>query len=138
MANLHALDGIRVLLVDDDADARDMYRFALEHDGASVQVAGSAAAAFAIAVDWLPQVVITDFLLSDGPTGADLCARLRAHSRTAHIPALVMTGSTRKGDAEKVLGAGCADLRIKPYLPDDMLADVHRLATARSAHVRTA
>ena len=138
MAKLHALDGIRVLIVDDDADARDMYRFALEHYGASVQVAGNEEAAFAIAVDWLPHVVVTDFLLSGGPTGADLCARLHAHSRTAHIPALVVTGSTRKGDAEKVLGAGCADIRIKPYLPDDMVADVLRLATAPSARERTA
>ena len=138
MAKLHALAGIRVLVVDDDADARDMYRIALEHYGAAVKVAGNAAAAFAMAVEWLPHVVMTDFLLRGGPTGADLCAQLHGDPRTAHIPALVMTGSTRKGDAEKVLGAGCADLRIKPYLPDDMVADVLRLATPSAAHERTA
>ena len=138
MAKLQPLDGIRVLLVDDDADAREMYRMALEYDGAAVPVAASAAAAFAIAVEWVPDVVVTDFLLGGGATGAELCAQLRAHSRTNHIPALVMTGSTRKVDAESVLGAGCATIRIKPYLPDDLAGDVLRLAGASRLHERTA
>ena len=138
MAKPLVLDGIRVLVVDDDADAREMYRFALEYDGASVQVASNADTAFAIALEWLPDVVVTDFVLGAGATGAELCAQLRSHVRTAHIPALVMTGSTRKVDAESVLGAGCADIRIKPYLPDHMAEDVRRLAAARSLHERTA
>jgi len=49
-----------------------------------------------------------------------------------------MTGSTRKADAEAILGAGCADLRTKPYLPDTLVADVRRLAAMSLAARRSA
>jgi hypothetical protein len=43
-----------------------------------------------------------------------------------------MTGSTRKADAEAVLGAGCADIRIKPYLPHELIEDIKRLMDSQA------
>jgi CheY-like chemotaxis protein len=116
-----------VLIVEDDPDTRDMYALYLEYRGMRVLTATSADEAFALALEHLPDVVITDFVLAGGVTGADLCRLLHNDERTAHIPALLVTGSTRKADAEAALGAGCADIRIKPYLPDDMVTDVLQL-----------
>lgn len=104
-----------------------MYALYLEYRGMRVLTASTADAAFALAVEHQPDVVITDFLLPGTATGADLCRLLHNDERTAHIPALLMTGSTRKADAEAALGAGCADIRIKPYLPDEMAADIQDL-----------
>ena len=101
--------------------------------GFEVRTAADADTALAIATDWLPDVVIADFLLRGGPNGAELCRWLHADPRTGHIPTLVMTGSTRKADAEAILGAGCADLRTKPYLPDALVTDVRRLAAVSLA-----
>jgi CheY-like chemotaxis protein len=110
-----------------------MYVLALEHAGMHVRSARDADSALAAMAEWLPDVVITDFLLGGGRNGAELCRELHRNPRTAHIPALVMTGSTRKHDAEAILGAGCADVRIKPYLPDALVADVHRLSKKSAA-----
>lgn len=116
-----------VLVVDDDQDTQEMYAMYLRLSGFDVRTSTGADAAFREAVDHQPAVVITDFMLTGGGTGADLCRRLRDDARTAHIPAVLMTGFSRKGDAEAALAAGCAELRIKPYLPDAMVADVNAI-----------
>jgi CheY-like chemotaxis protein len=128
----------RVLLVEDYEDARELYAITLQLAGIEVRAVADAAAGLAVAQEWLPDVVVTDYILGGPVTGADLCRRLRENPATRHIPALVMTGSTRKADAEAVLGAGCADIRIKPYLPDQLIADVRRLTQSGSLAVRSA
>jgi CheY-like chemotaxis protein len=128
MAEQRQMHPVRVLIVEDHADARDMYVLTLEVAGMQVKEARDADEAFAIATVWLPDVIVTDFLLGGRSNGAELCRLIHGDPRTAHIPTLVMTGSTRKGDAEAILGAGCADIRLKPYLPDALVADVRRLS----------
>ena len=115
-----------------------MYALTLEQAGFEVRAVAEAETAYEVACEWLPDVVVTDFLLHGVITGADLCARLQANAATSHIPTIVMTGSTRKSDAEAVLGAGCADIRIKPYLPDQLVEDVSRFLPQSSMHRRTA
>ena len=136
MTNIPDPRPLRVLVVEDDDYALDMYVVALESAGMESRGASDVNVAFAAAVDWRPDVIVTDFLLGGGPDGARLCARVHEDPRTKHIPTLVLTGSTRKADAEAILGAGCADIRLKPYLPEALLADVRRLAASPSAERR--
>lgn len=132
MVNQHASPHAPlVLVVDDDRDTRDMYAMFLDVSGFRVVTAGDADTAFDHAVANGPALVITDYQLRGGTTGADLCRRLKQHPRTAQVPALLVTGSTRRVDAEEALGAGCADIRIKPYHLDDLLADVQALTHSR-------
>jgi two-component system OmpR family response regulator len=123
-----SVSGVRVLIVEDDVDARDMYVLWARRAGMHVRAASDMETAFAIAVEWQPHVVVTDFLLGGSGSGAELCRRMHEDGRTSHIPTLVMTGSTRAADAEAILGAGCADIRVKPYLPDALVKDVDRLS----------
>jgi two-component system phosphate regulon response regulator PhoB len=127
----------RVLIVEDHDDAREMYVLTVEYAGMDAQSAADSETAFRVAVDWQPDLVVTDFLLRGGENGARLCHRLRQDPRTCDIPTVVMTGSTRRDDVEAILGAGCADIRIKPYSPDALIADVRRL-TGRASARRTA
>jgi two-component system cell cycle response regulator DivK len=113
-----------VLVVEDDQDTRDMYALFLDFSGMRVLTAASVDAAFGLAVEYQPDIVVTDFVLQGIATGADLCKRLHDDERTAHIPALLLTGSTRKQDAEAAIGAGCSEIRIKPYLPDALVSDI--------------
>jgi DNA-binding response OmpR family regulator len=126
-----------VLIVDDDADTRDMYSIFLDLSGYRVIAAADADSAFAQALAAGPNVIITDFILPGGPSGADLCRRLKEHERTAHVPTLLVTGSTRRDDAEQALGAGCADIRIKPYALDQLLIDVRALTSGEGAAPET-
>ena len=116
-----------VLVVDDDLDTRDMYESWLKQVGFAVFGASDAEAAFALALDHLPGVVVTGYLLRSGSTGAELCRRLKDDPRTTHIPTLLMTGLAERQTAEKALGAGCTVVRLKPYLPDAMLTDIEAM-----------
>lgn len=119
--------GASVLLVEDDRDTRDMYRLWLEHVGFSVLSSENADEGFDCALEHQPGVVVTDFVLRNGPTGAELCRRLKGDPRTGHIPTLLMTGSAERRTVDGALDAGCAIVRLKPYLPDAMLADIDAL-----------
>ncbi len=124
-----------VLVVDDDRDTRDMYSLYLEFSGIDVLTASTVDAAFALAIEHVPDVVITDLLVQGAETGADLCRQLHQDPRTANIPAILMTGSSRKADAEAARAAGCAELRIKPYLPEALVTDVRTMLARPSARV---
>lgn len=131
-----------VLLVEDHLDTRDMYTWSLESSGFDVLTAEDANGAFEVAASELPHVVVTDFWLRGGPSGADLCNRLKADERTTHIPTLMVTGSTQRNLAKGALSSGCAVVRLKPYLPDALERDVRsliageRLETMPEEHTR--
>jgi CheY-like chemotaxis protein len=116
-----------VLIVEDDADSRDMYATVLGFAGIDVHAVPDASSAFDLAVVCRPDVIVTDFTLPGPDDGAALCRRLRGDRRTAAIPVLVVTGSTRTADAEALKGAGCSDIRTKPYLPDALVSDIEHL-----------
>jgi DNA-binding response OmpR family regulator len=116
-----------VLIVDDDQDTREMYTLFLQFSGMGVLTASTVADGFALALEHRPDVVITDFMLNGPETGADMCRRLRENDRTRDIPALLLTGSSSTADGEAALVAGCADVRIKPYLPDDLVKDIRQI-----------
>ena len=126
MPNPAAARDIRVplVLVDDDRDTREMYASWLEFAGFEVFAADNAESAFAYAVQYQPRVVVTDHVLKQGSTGAELCRWLKDDARTEHIPTLLMTGQAERKTAQGALDAGCAVVRLKPYLPDAMLADL--------------
>ena len=121
---------VTVLLVDDDIDSRDMYAAALAFAGVESYVADDVDTAFDLAVSLQPDVIVTDFVLKGEQNGAALCRRLHADPRTAGIKVLVVTGSTRKHDAEALLGAGCYEIRTKPFLPDALIGEIERLTRA--------
>ena len=118
---------VPLVLVEDDRDTREMYSMWLEHVGFQVFAADTAEVGFDQAVLHQPRIVVTDHVLREGTTGAELCRRLKSDVRTQHIPTLLMTGSAERKTAEGALDAGCAVVRLKPYLPDAMLADIDAL-----------
>jgi DNA-binding response OmpR family regulator len=116
-----------VLLVEDHLDTREMYTWSLEASGFHVVTATAADEAFELATAMRPHIVVTDFWLKGGPSGADLCNRLKDDTRTATIPTLMVTGSTQRQLAEGTLQSSCAVVRLKPYLPDALERDVRAL-----------
>ena len=115
-----------VLVVEDDRDTREMYATFLDISGVAVLTAASADAAYAIAVEHQPDMVVTDMMLEGMETGADLCRRLHANERTAHIPSLLLTGSIQ-GQGTPAQPLACAEVRIKPYLPDALVDDIREI-----------
>lgn len=124
-----ALRGLRVLVVDDEADTRDMLRAILEHCHAEVFTAGSASEALEAIVQLRPDVLISDVGMPV-EDGYALIARVRAlpAERGGRIPAVALTAYVRTEDRVKVLRSGFQLHVPKPVEPAELVTVVAHLA----------
>ena len=123
---------IRVLLVDDDRDNREMYEDYLRFTGMLVQTCHAAAEALALIQVERPDVVVTDLHLP-GMSGLDLTRRLRENPTTASVPVILLTGDGLGNIEMQARAAGCAEMCLKPCLPDALAETVVRVVAARQA-----
>jgi signal transduction histidine kinase/DNA-binding NarL/FixJ family response regulator len=124
-----ALRGLRVLVVDDEADTRDMLRAVLEHCHAEVITVGSASEALETIVQVRPDVLISD-LGMPGDDGYNLISKVRAlpAERGGRIPAAALTAYVRAEDRVKVLRSGFQLHVPKPVEPAELVTVVAHLA----------
>jgi CheY-like chemotaxis protein len=115
-----------VLVVDDYADAREMYVESLLVEGFRVAEASNGVEAVAQARALAPDAILMDLSLP-GIDGWEATRRLKADAATRHIPVVAITGHVPVQAAERASAAGCDRLLIKPALPDQVIAEV-RLA----------
>jgi CheY-like chemotaxis protein len=97
MSNEHRVSGARkkvldVLVVEDDADTREMTRDLLTDEGCFVRCCGSGAEARVAAMESVPHVVITDLALEEKASGFALARELRAHPRTERVALVLLSG----------------------------------------------
>jgi PAS domain S-box-containing protein len=125
------LSGLRVLMVDDEPDARDLVRAVLEHSGSIVRTASSVRSALDALHDEVPDVLLSDIGMP-GESGYDLIRQVRAlpPGRGGDVPAAALTAYVRPEDRRKVLGAGFMMHVPKPVDPDELVAVVAALARA--------
>ena len=124
-----SLSGIRVLVVDDDADARDMLKLALEQYQAAVRIVGSAQDAVAAIAIEVPDVLVSDIEMPD-TNGYDLVRQLR-HSDSPELrrlPAVALTAYARTEDRVKALLAGFQTHVPKPVEPAELVTVIASLA----------
>jgi signal transduction histidine kinase/ActR/RegA family two-component response regulator len=121
--------GLRVLVVDDESDSRDLVRDVLERGGAIVRDAASAEEAFDLFGVWRPDVLLADIGMS-GEDGYSLIARIRslAEERGGATPAGALTAYAQPEHRRRALAAGFQEHAAKPLTPDALLALVARLA----------
>jgi signal transduction histidine kinase len=128
---LPRLDGVRVLIVEDEIDNRKVLATALRHCGAEVECSATAADGFTVAHDWRPDVLICDISLPD-LDGCSFLTELRAREdRAKKMPALALTVLGRPGEQARITAAGFDLFRQKPIDPVDLAHEVERLARAR-------
>ena len=124
-----ALEGVRVLVVDDDAESRDVVERMLANFGAQVETAGSAEEALGRIRSRRPDVLLSDIGMP-GTDGYGLIRRVRALPRDAggRIPAAALTAFARAEDRQRVLLAGFQTHIAKPAEPGELVAAVASLA----------
>jgi signal transduction histidine kinase/ActR/RegA family two-component response regulator len=114
------LAGVRVLVVDDQPDAREMLKEALASYGAFVEVAGSVAAAMEVLQTFRPMVLVTDIGMPDDD-GYELLRRVRAlPGEQSQIPAVAVTAYARDEDAQRSRAAGFHAHVAKPTRPETL------------------
>jgi signal transduction histidine kinase len=123
------LDGVRVLVVDDDEDSRDLIGLMLTEQGATVSGATSAAEALGFFAKSLPDVLLSDIGMPD-VNGYTLMRRIRSlpGDRGGRTPAIALTAYARAEDGERAFAAGFQAHLTKPVDPDRLTNLVASLA----------
>jgi signal transduction histidine kinase len=119
------LDGLRVLVVDDHGDARELLGLVLRERGAEVHLAGGVAEALQIMAGASIDVVVSD-LAMPGADGYELIAAVRA-ARGSPVPAVALTAYAGGDVRERAIAAGFAAHATKPLNPDDLVDLIARL-----------
>ena len=133
-AQYPSLDGFRVLIVDDQQDARTLVRTVLSRCGADVEDADSVAAALASLERRKPDIVVSDIAMPDAD-GYTLLARIRQSGLT--IPVIAMTAFGHASDQERINEAGFSAYLRKPVEPIDLAKQVHALLHQEGAVIST-
>jgi PAS domain S-box-containing protein len=124
-----ALEGVRVLVVDDEADARAVLAAVLEQCGAAVTTAGSVREALLALEQDHPDVLVSDIGMP-GEDGYRLIQRVRALGSASGggLPAVALTAYARTEDRMRALSAGFQAHLPKPVEPEELAALVADLA----------
>jgi PAS domain S-box-containing protein len=127
-----ALDGLRLLVVDDQADQRELVTMFLQAYGAQITGAASAAEAIAALERAIPDVLVSDIAMPH-EDGYELIRRIRALERETgkRIPALALTAYTSIHDARRARVAGFDTHVGKPVEPEVIAKAVATLAGRR-------
>jgi CheY-like chemotaxis protein len=104
----------KILLVEDERDARDLIRAVLEMDDHELIEAATAEEGVALALAQSPDLILMDLSLAGPFDGLEAARRLRADTAFDTVPIIALTAHAMRGDREQALEAGCDDYWTKP------------------------
>ncbi|MET0382983.1 MAG: response regulator [Burkholderiaceae bacterium] len=126
-----SLDGVQLVVVDDDPEAAAMLGIILGDRGAVVRLARNVDGALALLEERMPDLLISDIGMP-GRDGYDLIRAIRAaEGAAAHLPAIALTSFTREQDKKQTLNAGFDAHCAKPLRPLNLIQQVRRLLDGR-------
>ena len=125
------LDKIKILVVEDDPDSREVLQLLLEQSGAQVESAESASVAMNLLQEsdtHLPDVIVSDLAMPD-EDGYSLLNRIRKLSaeKGGKIPALALSAFATTEHQHKAYDAGFQNYHPKPFEPDGIIQDILEL-----------
>ncbi|MFN2532031.1 MAG: ATP-binding protein [Pyrinomonadaceae bacterium] len=130
-----SLDGIKVLVVDDDSDTLQMLAIMLDEHCAQVQSASSADQAFEMLSWFKPHVVVLD-LAMPGEDGYSLIEKIRRlNLAVANVPAIALTAHVRVEDRARALSAGFNMFVPKPVELTELMTAISNLAEADGSRI---
>ena len=123
------LTGLRVLVVDDEYDTREVLGAMLTRYGAETRAAESATEAIRILVEWRPDVLVSDIGMP-GEDGYQLIANVRALpvEQGGAIPAIALTAYASGQDRQRALSNGFQTHLAKPIEPSELAQAIARAA----------
>lgn len=126
--NLRALEGLKILIVEDDDDSREVLNIFLEQDGAIVISAESAKSAYNAITNAgsdLPDIIISDLAMPD-EDGYSFISRVRQlpSKKGGSIPAMALSAFSTNESREKAADSGFDLYTTKPFEPDLLISDI--------------
>ena len=118
------LNGIRILLVEDEPDARELIALTLRRSGADVEAVDSAASALRRMQSFAPDVLLSDIGLPE-ESGYDLIRTVRALPTDLNkVPAIALTAFAAESDRQMSMSAGFHAHLAKPVEPDRLIETI--------------
>ena len=126
------LNGLSILVIDDEQDVRDGMQTLLVQHGCDVSIADSAEQACdnIIADDWVPDLIIADYRLRDEKTG-DMAIRQVREEVNMDVPAMIITGDTSPARLREATASGFPLLH-KPVIAEALYTAITRLVGDRT------
>ncbi len=121
----------RILVVDDNPENIELVKDVLDMAGHQTYEAKNGQIALAIAQSEQPDLILLDVSMP-GMSGFDVCERLKADDRTAHIPVIMLTALSDVDSRVHGLAAGAEDYLTKPFSPRELIARVDRSLKAKN------
>src|SRR3989441_3018972 len=122
-----SLAGLRVLVVEDEPDARELISLALKRSGAEVQAVASAKEALSKLQVFTPDVLLSDIGLP-AESGYDLIREVRSlSSDLSRVPAIALTAFASENDRQMALATGFHAHLAKPVEPDHLIEIIRRV-----------
>lgn len=113
----------RILVVDDEADIRDLLSYNLKKEGFDVVTAPDGSSALTIARQERFDLVVLDLMLPN-ISGIDVCKLLRSDPKLADVPVLMLTAKGEEIDRIVGLEVGADDYMTKPFSPRELVARI--------------
>jgi|RhiMetdeSRZDD1v2_1073273.scaffolds.fasta_scaffold152710_3 CheY-like chemotaxis protein len=122
------LKDVRILVVEDDHDSREIVQFVLEQSGAAVMAVEGYAEAIEAYHQIEPNVLVADIAMPDY-NGYALIARIREEDKELGrvTPAIALTAYTSDADKKTALAAGFQEYMSKPFQPGQLITKIVRL-----------
>jgi DNA-binding response OmpR family regulator len=118
-----ALRGRRCLVVDDDANIREIVGINLEAEAMLVQSAANGQEALDLAGSFAPDLIVLDVMMPD-QSGYDVLSALRSNPDTRHIPVILLTAKATDRDIWQGWQSGASYYMTKPFTVDQLLYSV--------------
>jgi signal transduction histidine kinase/ActR/RegA family two-component response regulator len=127
--DINSLDGLRVLLVDDEAEARQIISTVITRTGGEVRTCKSASEALLKLAEWKPDVILSDIAMPD-EDGYSFIQQVRTLPRDkgGETPAAALTAYARDVDRRQALAAGYQMHIAKPISASQLVTMIARLA----------
>jgi two-component system phosphate regulon response regulator PhoB len=110
----------KILIVEDEADIAELIALHLEREGHAAVSVSNGLQALPAAIQHLPDLIVLDLMLP-GIDGVQIFKRLRADTRTAGIPVVILTAKSQMTDRIAGLELGADDYLTKPFSPRELV-----------------
>ena len=116
----------RVMIVDDDPDARELIENILSSEGYELIKVSNATEVGLKAAQLSPDLILLDFLMPE-LNGFDVCKALRANESTRSIPIMAVTCLSKEDDIERIFECGADEYLSKPFKVEQLQEKVQEL-----------
>lgn len=135
--NHSSLEGLKVLVVDDNEDSCDLITIALKIQAVEVTAVNSVREALEVFADWQPDVIISDIAMPD-EDGYSFVHQLRTSGdkKGKQVPAIALTAYVGKVAQQQALDAGFQKYIAKPIEPEGLIFAIADLVADTSVIIR--